>query len=221
MTLQSRNEFAEAFVIETPRFGFYRDHFKRQLDILVCLMLAPLVLPIVLVLALIIARDGASPFYWQERIGRNGRVFHMLKLRSMVPDADQMLERYLDENLFARREWDEMQKLRIDPRITPIGRLLRTTSLDELPQLWNVLWGQMSLVGPRPMMCSQKELYPGNAYFSMRPGITGYWQISERNETSFAQRAIYDTRYYRELSLNADLRVLVRTVGVVLAANGQ
>ena len=126
----------------------------------------------------------------------------------------------LDQTLAARAEWDASQKLRDDPRITRVGRILRRTSLDELPQLWNVLRGDMSLVGPRPMMPSQRSLYPGRAYFALRPGLTGLWQVSKRNEASFAERASFDDDYYRRLSFALDARVLVATVRVVLRATG-
>ncbi|PIE14208.1 MAG: sugar transferase [Rhodobacterales bacterium] len=202
------------------KFGIYRRVFKRVLDFCFAALLMPIALLILAPITLLIALDGASPFYWQNRIGKNGRVYRMLKLRSMVPNADTMLEGYLDENPEARREWDELQKLKKDPRITWVGRFIRKTSIDELPQLWNVLIGEMSLVGPRPIMCDQRKLYPGLDYYAMRPGITGYWQISDRNECSFAERALFDADYYRELSLGTDFAVLTRTVRVVLRATG-
>ena len=198
----------------------YRDVFKRGLDILLVLLSALPVLLIVGVFGAIIARDGHSPFYFQKRLGRNGRHFYIWKLRSMVPDADRKLEAYLDLNPAARTEWDRTQKLRHDPRITAVGKLIRKTSIDELPQLWNVLRGDMSLVGPRPMMPCQQELYPGSAYYALRPGITGYWQVSVRNESSFAQRAGFDTAYLQQLSFVNDLRVLFKTVRVVLRGTG-
>ena len=120
----------------------------------------------------------------------------------------------------ARAEWDHHQKLQNDPRITRIGALLRRSSLDELPQLWNVFVGDMSIVGPRPMMSDQKALYPGVAYYAMRPGITGYWQISDRNQTTFAARADFDDRYFEDVSLGADLTVLASTIAVVLRGTG-
>jgi exopolysaccharide production protein ExoY len=117
-------------------------------------------------------------------------------------------------------EWDVTQKLKHDPRVTRFGQVLRRSSLDELPQLWNVLIGDMSLIGPRPMMTSQVALYPGKAYYSLRPGITGHWQTAGRNSTSFEARADYDTAYERDLCLGNDLRILMRTVTVVLKATG-
>ena len=124
----------------------------------------------------------------------------MWKLRSMVPNAEAVLEAHLASNPDARAEWDLNQKLNDDPRITRFGRALRRSSFDELPQLWNVLQGEMSLVGPRPMMCSQKSLYPGQEYYLMRPGVTGFWQVSARNQTSFRERAEFDRAYYAAIS---------------------
>lgn len=197
-----------------PRIG------KRVFDCVLILLAVPVVVPVIALLAVLAALDGAAPFYWQERIGRHGRIFRLLKIRTMVPDADEVLEDYLAENPAAREEWDLHQKLHDDPRITRIGNVIRKTSMDELPQLWNVLRGDMSLVGPRPMMVDQRPLYPGKDYYRVRPGITGLWQISERNNSSFAERAIYDTRYFRSLSLKTDLKILWSTVGVVLRATG-
>lgn len=198
----------------------YRNVFKRILDTLLVLIALPVTLPVVLVMALLVARDGASPFFLQKRVTKNGRIFHMVKIRTMVPDAEAHLAAYLAKNPAARREWDETQKLKDDPRITRVGRLLRKTSLDELPQLWNVLKGDMSLVGPRPMMVDQQDLYPGRAYYALRPGITGPWQVSDRNHGTFAGRAKFDAEYYANLSLATDLSILVRTVSVVVRGTG-
>jgi lipopolysaccharide/colanic/teichoic acid biosynthesis glycosyltransferase len=212
---------ADAVFLEddAPR-GLYRHHLKRAFDVLAVLLAAPIVLPLVLLLALLIRRDGGSAFYRQTRIGLNGRSFRIWKLRSMVMDAEGRMAAHLARDPAARAEWEETQKLKSDPRVTPVGRLIRKTSLDELPQLWNVLRGDMSLVGPRPMMPEQARLYPGRAYYSLRPGITGFWQISSRNETSFAGRAAYDTRYARRISFATDLGVLLATVRVVLRGTG-
>jgi lipopolysaccharide/colanic/teichoic acid biosynthesis glycosyltransferase len=200
--------------------GLYRGYLKRTLDILLVLMAAPFVLPVVLLLGLLISRDGGSAFYCQDRIGLGGRTFRLWKLRSMVVDADQKLEAYLASDPAARAEWDQHQKLKQDPRITAVGRLIRKASLDELPQLWNVLVGDMSLVGPRPMMPFQRALYPGRDYYKLRPGLTGFWQISDRNHTTFAARAAYDTQYRRRLSLATDLYVMLATVWVVIRGTG-
>ncbi len=198
----------------------YRAAGKRAFDILFVLLTAPIALPLVFIPALLIALGHGQPFYVQERVGRGGRIFRMLKLRSMVHDADDRLEAYLQADPAARREWIEKQKLRNDPRITAFGHFLRKTSLDELPQLWNVLMGDMSIVGPRPMMVEQKKMYPGTAYYSLRPGITGPWQVSDRNRASFAERAVYDQGYDQTLSFGTDLKLLVRTAGAVCRATG-
>ena len=203
-----------------PRLS-YRDHAKRALDILLVVLAAPVVLPVVLFFAALVALEGGQPFYSQQRVGRGGRSFRMWKLRSMVRDADARLEAHLAADPEARAEWDRDQKLRHDPRITRVGALIRKTSLDELPQLWNVLMGDMSLVGPRPMMPSQRSLYPGHAYFRLRPGLTGPWQVSDRNATTFAARADFDMAYDAALSLFEDLRIIVATFGVVVRATGR
>ena len=209
--------------METPRRRgamVYRRVVKRAMDVALVVAVAVPTLAILVPLMAIIALDGRSPIYVQKRLGRGGQVFRMFKLRSMVADADQILDTYLARNPEARAEWDRTQKLKNDPRITFFGAFIRKTSLDELPQLMNVLLGDMSLVGPRPMMVAQKELYPGAAYYEMRPGITGLWQVSERNESSFSERASYDTAYFRQMSLGTDLKVMAQTVKVVFLATG-
>ena len=203
-----------------PRQGLYRHLFKRWLDVALVVVALPAALPLIGLLALLVALDGHNPFYRQQRVGRDGRVFGLWKLRTMVPNADRLLDLHLQACPDRRREWEAHQKLRRDPRITPMGRLLRRVSLDELPQLWNVLKGDMSLVGPRPMMPCQQVLYPGNAYYNLRPGITGFWQISQRHDTAFAERAEFDAAYERALSPGTDMRVLMSTVGVVLRGTG-
>lgn len=200
--------------------GIYRRHVKRWLDVLLILLASPIVLPFVLVMALLVRRDGGPAFYVQDRIGLDGRVFRLWKLRTMVQNADALLASHLAADPALRAEWDANQKLRHDPRITPMGRILRKTSLDELPQLWNVLRGDMSLVGPRPMLPEQRALYPGRAYFRMRPGLTGPWQVSERNATTFAGRAEFDQSYAERMSLTTDLAILFLTVWVVVRGTG-
>lgn len=200
--------------------GFYHQITKRWIDIVLVLLTLPIVAPLIALMCLLVMLDGHNPFYSQRRIGRGGRVFRMWKMRTMVPGAGAALQTYLDSNPKAQAEWNATQKLRNDPRITLVGRVLRKTSLDELPQLWNVLNGTMSLVGPRPMMVCQQDLYPGRAYYALRPGITGLWQVSDRNDSTFAGRAVFDDRYSSTVSFGTDLRVLGQTVGVVLRATG-
>lgn len=198
----------------------YRKYIKRALDVAFTLALAPIVLPFICAAAFLIAMDGRNPFYSQLRIGEGGKVFRLLKLRTMVHNADKRLEAYLATNPEARDEWDSTQKLKKDPRVTLVGRILRKTSLDELPQLWNVLTGEMSIVGPRPMMVNQKDAYLGKAYYRLQPGITGLWQVSDRNEGEFVGRVRYDEIYDRVCSLKTDLWVLMRTVVVVVRCTG-
>lgn len=198
----------------------YTSVFKRVIDTFLILLAAPVVAPIVAILALMVARDGHSPFYSQKRIGKDGRIFRMWKLRTMVPNADAMLSDYLDNNPEAAAEWNSTQKLKKDPRITQVGRILRKTSVDELPQLWNVVNGTMSLVGPRPMMVDQRSLYPGLGYYRQKPGITGLWQVSDRNEVDFKERALFDDEYDRTVSFGTDVQILLKTVGVVVKGTG-
>lgn len=200
--------------------GIYVQGFKRAFDILTVLVVLPFLLPFFVIAGVLISLDGHSPFFRQERVGMHGKRFNMWKFRTMVPNAEEHLEQYLAENAEARAEWHEKQKLSHDPRCTSFGRALRRTSLDELPQLLNVLSGDMSLVGPRPMMPSQQALYPGHAYYRLRPGVTGSWQVSARNQSTFAARANFDDAYEAELSFATDLIIAARTVGVVLRGTG-
>lgn len=200
--------------------GLYRSFGKRWLDILFVIAILPAVVPMILLLAALVALDGGKPFYSQARVGKGGATYRMWKLRTMVPDADAKLQDYLAGNPSAREEWNHTQKLRRDPRVTRLGRVLRKTSLDELPQIWNVFVGEMSIVGPRPMMPDQRHLYPGSEYYDLRPGITGLWQVSCRNTSSFADRASFDTRYHRNISLPLDAKLILSTVWVVLLGTG-
>jgi exopolysaccharide production protein ExoY len=207
---------------ETDRlsFGIYRSFVKRLIDVVLVIMALPFVLLVVLPIAVYIRRDGHSPIYWSERVGRYGRSFKMMKLRTMVPDADERLAACLASDPEAAAEWQATQKLKSDPRITAFGRFLRKSSLDELPQLWNVLKGDMALVGPRPMMPNQRKLYPGRAYYALRPGVTGPWQVSDRNESTFAKRADYDLDYSRKVTLAHDAALIWQTLAVVLRGTG-
>lgn len=199
----------------------YRTRGKRFFDLSAILITLPLWLPMIAILAVLVSlTSGGQPFYRQPRVGQNGRIYTMWKLRSMAKDADAALEAHLQSDPAARAEWDSTQKLKDDPRITSMGRILRKTSLDELPQLFNVLAGDMSLVGPRPMLPEQRPLYHGQAYERLRPGITGFWQVSQRNEGTFVQRVEFDESYWRTVSFVTDLKVLVATVRVVVRGTG-
>ncbi len=218
MTLTCSDIAAERRAAPPP--GLYRRAGKRALDLGLVLLAAPFVLLVMPLLALFVMRDGSLPFYHQDRIGHGGRRYRIWKLRTMVPDADARLAQLLATDPHALAEWKHCQKLRNDPRVTRTGQFLRATSLDELPQLWNVLRGEMSLVGPRPMLPEQQALYPGQAYYTLRPGITGPWQVSERNRSSFAERARFDDDYEHALSFATDLRLLIATLRVVLRRTG-
>ena len=196
---------------------------KRSLDIAAALaffiLLGPLYL---LVAAAVLIGSGWPVHYWQMRLGRDGRPFRCYKFRSMVKGADALLKQHLAADPTARAQWDQFQKLDKDPRITRVGRVIRRLSLDELPQFYNVLIGDMSLVGPRPCMTRQRSLYgPGWVHYChMRPGITGLWQVSGRNRLPFAARVALDARYASEWSLALDAKILVRTVRIVLSGDG-
>ncbi|MCC5954837.1 MAG: sugar transferase [Natronohydrobacter sp.] len=207
---------------KVARKGFYRVFGKRLFDLFLIVLIAPIVLPIIVVVTLVLLLQGAAPFYSQSRIGKGGRLFRIWKFRTMHPDADKLLQNILDTDPSMRTEWNETQKLKHDPRVTAFGLFLRKTSIDELPQLWNVLVGQMSLLGPRPMMPEQQHLY-GPAlpvYTSLRPGISGVWQVSERNDSHFQRRAELDIEYARNLSFATDLRLVGRTLRTVLYSTG-
>ena len=198
----------------------YRRFGKRMMDMALVIAAAPFVLSFVALLAALIAFDGGKPFFSQLRVGRNGRTYRMWKLRTMVVDADERLRLHLEEHPDAMAEWLSKQKLRNDPRVTAMGRFLRKTSLDELPQLWNVFIGDMSLVGPRPIMPEQQALYTGADYYDLRPGITGPWQVYARNTSSFADRAAFDASYHRALNLGTDARLIFATLWVVFQGTG-
>ena len=203
------------------RNGTYRDFGKRVIDIILVIFSLPVTIPVTILCAIALWIEGGQPFYQQKRLGKDAREFSILKLRTMCRDADQILERTLAADPKLSAEWRHTQKLKNDPRITPVGAFLRKTSLDELPQFWNVLKGDMSLVGPRPMMPNQLSMYPDpEPYFAMRPGITGKWQVSDRNENGFAHRSTVDASYDKHLSMLLDLRILFQTVGVVLRRTG-
>jgi len=212
----SGTEIPASALLRSP----YRAWGKRIADILFTLMLAPVLAPVVGLLALLVMLDGGKPFYFQLCVGQDGRTYRMWKLRSMIPNAEAALTAYLAHNPKARAEWHTHQKLRRDPRITRIGHVLRAFSLDELPQFWNVILGDMSIVGPRPMMPDQVDLYPGLSYYALRPGITGPWQVSDRHVSTFVARAEYDDAYNASLSAVGDLGYILRTVAVMIRGTG-
>jgi exopolysaccharide production protein ExoY len=197
---------------------------KRAIDVLGAMTLLVLLLPVCALVVLLIRADGGPAFFSHPRIGRAGRTFGCLKFRTMVPDAEHRLSELLQTDPEARAEWEATRKLRRDPRVTRIGRFLRSTSLDEIPQLLNVVRGEMSLVGPRPVTRSELDDLYGRAaaslYVTVRPGMTGPWQVSGRSESSYDRRIALDVAYVRKPSLCADLLILLRTVRVVLLRHG-
>ena len=195
---------------------------KRGLDMLLASVLLVLLLPGLLLIAALVRRDGGPAIFGHRRIGADGRTFRCWKFRSMVPDADKVLERLLATDDAARAEWEREYKLLDDPRITPLGKVLRVTSLDELPQLINVIKGEMSLVGPRPIVSDEIKRYGAafHDYRRCRPGITGKWQVSGRNEIDYGTRVQLDQDYARRWSLGRDLMILLKTVQVVIQKKG-
>lgn len=191
---------------------------KRLFDLTLLGVLLPVALALMVVIWAALMLAGGRPLYAQTRIGRGGVPFRMWKFRSMVPDAEAALIRLCATDPALAAEWRRNQKLACDPRITLLGRILRRTSLDELPQLWNVARGDMSLVGPRPFMAEQEELYRaagGIGYFRLRPGLTGLWQVSGRERTDFGTRVGFDETYARTRSLLVDLRLILATAGAL------
>jgi len=196
---------------------------KRSLDISVALTALFLLTPLLMLIGLLVwTSDGKSPIFRHMRIGRNGRRFGCLKFRSMVTDGDAVLRAHLAANPEARREWEDTHKLTNDPRVTRLGSVLRKTSLDELPQLVNVLRGEMSLVGPRPIVSAEIERYGAafTACFSVTPGITGLWQVSGRSDCSYAERVALDLDYASRWSFARDIAIMLQTIPAVLAQRG-
>lgn len=195
---------------------------KRALDIAGSVLLAVIFAPLMLAILLVLSSEGGPVIYRHWRVGRGGRAFECLKFRTMVPDADRLLRRLLEQDSRLKGEWVRDHKLRCDPRVTRLGRFLRRTSLDELPQLWNVMMGEMSLVGPRPVVRQELLRYGRNipAYLSAKPGITGLWQIKGRNDTDYRRRVVLDAYYVRRQSLLLDLYILLKTTRVVLGGRG-
>lgn len=195
---------------------------KRVFDIAASLVLLGVLAPLFIWIAMRIRLSGTPTFFSHSRVGRNNRIFSCYKFRTMVPDSDQILQRLLETDPTARADWDREFKLKNDPRVTSIGQFLRETSLDELPQIWNVLKGDMSLVGPRPVVPEELRRYGNDRsfYLQVRPGITGLWQISGRNDVGYSYRVSLDTWYVRNWSLWYDLAILMKTVSVVVGRKG-
>lgn len=196
---------------------------KRAFDLFLALLFLPVILPIILTLAVLTLMDGGPAFFGHKRVGQNDQTFRCWKIRTMIPNAEAVLQKHLAENPEAAAEWASDYKLNDDPRITRIGHFLRQTSLDELPQIWNVLRGEMSFVGPRPVTRVELEKYRGYewCYLSVKPGITGLWQVSGRNDVNYAERVQMDVAYLSSHSLVQDVSIIFRTAGAVLNRTGK
>jgi len=195
---------------------------KRVLDVVGAFSLALVFSPLMVAIVIILRRQGGTVIYKHRRVGRDGRMFECLKFRTMVSNADQVLRDLLEREPELMAEWMRGHKLRHDPRVTRLGRFLRRTSLDELPQIWNVVCGEMSLVGPRPVVREELLRYGRNVgvYLTAKPGITGLWQVTGRNNTDYRRRVVLDTYYVRNQTLVLDLYILLKTTSVVLAGSG-
>lgn len=214
------SDTAEQFANDDRFFGI-DGQAKRLIDLVMTLPVLIFISPLLITLAILIKLDDGGPvLFKQARLGRHGNTFSMLKFRTMRVGADALLEQYLKQNPDQRREWNKYQKLKADPRITRLGKFLRKSSLDELPQLLNILLGDMSVVGQRPILPVQREAFGGHIehYERARPGLTGLWQVSGRNALSFEDRARLGTLYAERWSLIGDFKLILKTVPVVLMA---
>lgn len=198
------------------------DWVKRTIDVVTSIILIIVLMPFLLVVALLVGLDRGPIFFKQQRVGRRGELFWMWKFRSMVPNADQQLQLLLEKDEATREEWEVWRKFKNDPRNTHLGVWLRRLSIDELPQLWNVLWGDMSLVGPRPILPNEVTLWGSqiDQYQEVRPGITGLWQVSGRSRLSYSERMRLDLLYVATRSWWLDTMIVIRTVGVVFMSIG-
>ncbi len=196
---------------------------KRSFDLLAAMMAIIMLAPLLIGIALLVRLTSPGPvLYGHRRIGFGGKSFNCWKFRTMAVNGDVILDRCLRDNPDLRKEWTETQKLRDDPRVTPVGRILRKLSIDELPQLFNILMGNMSVVGPRPVVTDEARRYgPSfNHYLRTRPGLTGLWQVSGRSDTGYRQRVILDRCYVRNWSIICDIGIILRTIPAVLRAGG-
>lgn len=196
---------------------------KRVFDCVVAIPLLIMFSPLFAVFGLLVAMDGGPVFYRHQRIGCNGRLFDCYKFRTMIVGAHDLLDEFLALHPAVVAEWQDAQKLNVDPRITSTGGFLRRTSLDELPQLLNVIRGEMSLVGPRPVTTSELARYGSHAgqLLTVHPGMTGLWQVSGRNQLSYAERVRLDIQYIATRSFWQDFVILIRTVGVLFRGDGK
>lgn len=206
-----------------PSARHVSNFLKRMTDIVVSLSAGLFLLPVLIPIAIVTRlSDGGPILFSQNRVGRDGKEFKLYKFRSMVPDAAERLDYLLKTDAAARAEWKATQKLENDPRITPFGNFLRKSSLDELPQILNILQGRMSVVGPRPITKSETEKYGEyfGHYCSVRPGLTGLWQVSGRSDTSYETRVALDVEYVKAHSFFLDIKILLMTIPAVLRRAG-
>lgn len=223
--LEIHHFFSHEVLLMRSKNNLARIHkvvLKRAFDVVVSSLLILILAPLLFVIAFRIRRSGPGVVFVQKRIGRQGETFSCYKFRSMVPDAEKILNDLLSRDPIARKEWEEKTKITNDPRITPIGHFLRRTSLDELPQLWNILKGDMSLVGPRPILQHEVEKYGDRFKFYkiVRPGLTGLWQVSGRSDTDYTYRVHLDSWYVKNWALWYDIAILFKTVEVVTSRKG-
>jgi Undecaprenyl-phosphate galactose phosphotransferase WbaP len=204
-------------------FNDVQQFFKRVVDLGLVILLSPIAILLFVLLAALIKINSPGPvFYRQKRIGKDGKEFIIWKFRTMLEDADQNFKKYLEQNSDHKAEWEKNQKIKNDPRVTQVGKLMRRLSLDELPQIINILQGDMSLVGPRPIVEEEVQYY-GNRihlYTKVKPGLTGLWQVSGRNDTTYEQRVRFDEYYVRNWSIWIDIYILAQTIGAVLGGKG-
>ena len=204
--------------------SFMGNVVKTAFDYILTLVGAVFISPLLVYIAYRIKKEDPGPvFFAHTRIGKDGKPFPCYKFRSMVVNSQEMLQKYLAENPAAREEWERDFKLKEDPRVTPIGKFLRSTSLDELPQIFNVLRGEMSLVGPRPVIQEELDKYYGETaklYCTVKPGITGLWQVSGRSDIGYDERVALDATYIKYRSMWGDIVILWKTIGVVLMKKG-
>lgn len=231
----SVTDYGQSAIFNPPRFFAASDAlrresrtvyslvFKRFFDLILALTLLPLLVPLLAIIWTIARLDGGPGFFGHKRVGLYGRAFRCWKIRTMVVDSEARLIAYLSANPEAAAEWARDHKLTDDPRVTKIGKFLRATSLDELPQIWNVIRGDMSFVGPRPVVRAEMKKY-GHfrpSYMSMRPGITGIWQVSGRNDVDYANRIQMDVQYLYSASLLLDTEIILSTGLSVLGKTGK